>query len=548
MKRSAAECSSEVVWAPASKRARRWTQPGLAGLLQPSFRLSPLRVPRMPWRAPLLAPHGAMLCCPPACGLDGRLWCATFMEPARDVIQISIASPCGAHEVFATGLSIGIKLLVPMLSDDLLLLSTDKTICRVARDSSTPVLLVESKCHHFLVYERGLLTLPIGRSFKSLERRDLSGVLLETFEFDFQMPGPCLALPGGSHVLYSEATQLWKVDLLSKQRSLVAGAGESGNRDGHGGTARFHRLKVPLLYTSDQIIVRDARLDLGLRICRIDLTTLAVKTLLFRGVEGVAIMSAPFKFPDLYIISQDQVFHADLSEDTSKTTFSEDMASVDWSEPMEVEFRLPKDVLIRADRRVLRARSQYFAAMLNPHYEMQEAHNTLVDLTRSPLDPEVFQAVLTYLATDELCFPSNVGKCSEPDRAVNTTTTSLASPAMSTPHSLGILDSALHCLSVIELADQYQLPRLVQLAECYILHVVLPKRDHLVLQLLERLPLAASSVAQTVWETIHERPKDILSATGLQEIEGFLARSPVLGARVLFQAAGVRLATGSDVE
>merc|ERR1712232_1325903 len=130
--------------------------------------------------------------------------------------------------------------------------------------------------------------------------------------------------------------------------------------------------------------------------------------------------------------------------------------------------------------------------MFNPEHEMQETQNAVVDLTKSPVDPESFQAVLTYLATDELSFPHDITLFPETHGAPTAPTPTPASSALC---SIGSLESALYCLSVIELADQYQLPRLAQLAECYILHVVLPNRDHFVLRLLERLPAAASSVA-----------------------------------------------------
>jgi len=291
--------------------------------------------------------------------------------------------------------------------------------------------------------------------------------------------------------------------LESQSKTTVAGRqGEPGNCDGHGANARFNKLKVPVRIDAKRFLVRDQLPGGATRICFFDLATHEVSTVDVRGVETLENAMCGFVFPDMLLLAPDGVlYHANLSEDVHASTFSSDMCTVNWSEPVEVQFLLAPDVVVNADRRFLCARSQYFSAMLQPGF--REAQG-LVDLTASAAEPDAFRAVLAYLMTDELNL-----------------------------EEAPLLDQALLCLRVAALSDQYQLQRLVGLAVTFVVRVALP-HDSLVLTLLEQTLDSGSRVEQACWDAVGRRPVAVCESTEMTQL---FSRTPQLAARLSLHLA-----------
>jgi hypothetical protein len=343
----------------------------------------------------------------------------------------------------------------------------------------------------------------------------------------------------GNEIITTKHETVEKVNLLTPTRDscTIAGSqGKPGCRDGHGADARFHHLKAPNQHDDTSIVVRDIQPDGKSRICRVDLATYEVSTLKIRGIEDLNVAHFSCVFPNLLLLTNDGVlYQANLSEteDIYASSFGTDMAAVDWSEPMqEVKFKLSDGATVRADRRVLRARSGYFAAMLDPERGFKESQGT-VDLVGKHTDAEALRAVLRYLTTDEFDVPVHGKQSSRKRDSVETDGDS----AEVESRNAIFLDQALFCLRVVQLADQYQLPRLVGLAEAFIVRVALPGREALVLPLLEASFGTGCAVEEACWDAFRKRAASVVAALGQEELARLMARAPQLGARLLLELA-----------
>lgn len=515
-----------------SKRRRQSFSSKLAGHLRPCFQAARRRCMET-WRVPLFTEGKSsndMLCCALKAGPDGCLWYASYSEPGK--ARISVMTLDGDVEVVASGLGTNLHALKPWGGD--LLFGDDGRICKAVRGGGVSV-LVESNTSFFACYEHGILAVRKGQQHKILERRDTNGSLVETMELPFGIPGFVVTSARGDEIVCARGSQIWKVDLRTRKRVLIAGQEERGRLDGYGTDAQFHDLRSPCKHGNNHILIRDEQPDSTSRWCRVNLLTHEVTTVEILGLERMVLAGVAYEYPHLFAVTQDGVFyHSDLTEDTTATTFSEDVARLDWSEPMEAEFKLPGSVTVRADRRILCARSKYFAAMLSAEHGLQEAQSSVVDLSRSPLDVPAFRSVLVYLASDELSF------LAAEDLAVSAGSTAREC------ETEDILRCALFCLRVAALADQYQLQRLVRLAEAFVLNVAIPGRDCLVLPLLDQTLETGSAVERACFEAIETKLAAVLTATGSEEVTRILSRSPRLGAKLLFRIAKISLSVPSE--
>jgi len=457
-------------------------------------------------------------------GSNGSLW---FPSKGRhDEYQMAVMSFDGKFEIVAEGFEVQPRCFLPsnQCGRELFFINGSGAICKVQCGAGVSV-LSEVNAAFLAVYADGILALRGDGDGKVLERRDASGALVDTLDFPFRLP-PCYVVSArGQEVIYSTMTSLHKIDLSTKEVILIAGhCKQKGCQDGHGTHARFNCLRLPQYdAASNSVFIRDWLADSTSRFCHVDLVTLRVTTLEIGGLEGQRISSSAVSFPHLYAITADgALFYADLREDSSSSTFHRDMAAVDWSAPSAVEFRLAGGAVVHADRRVLSARSAYFAAMLRPDHGLRESGGVAIDLTSSPVDPRAFCAVLSYLATDELYLGGAVQCRSEGEgRGVRQDDEALA--------------RALLCVGVAELADQYQLLRLVRLAEARALREALqPGRDALVLPLLERTCGSGGAVEQACWSSLADRPLTVLRAAGEATVARVLERSPRLRLRLLY--------------
>lgn len=209
--------------------------------------------------------------------------------------------------------------------------------------------------------------------------------------------------------------------------------------------------------------------------------------------------------------------------------------SIQWSDAVQVDFSFSNGEIVRADRRVLVARSKYFAAMLNEGYGLAESTGSVVDLTKSPVEPAAFRAILAYLVTD--CFdPLNPGfdgagaACSAGEKRPG-------SALSQDVKDVSSLEQAMHAVDVAEFADQYQLPRLAKLAEAFVLNYAL--NDRTALQLLARVAGAGGSggsLERACWSLLTDRGRTILETAGRAEVAKFCTATPALAAELLFHA------------
>lgn len=383
------------------------------------------------------------------------------------------------------------------------------------------------------------------RNERNVERRDFNGEIVEAIALDFKLPEGFVVDAKGEVIIFTESRTIEKVVLSSRCRTTLAGNKKrQGNCNGFGSDALFSYLMAPMLShrsAREVVVVRDKQQRHSSRFCSIDLRTHEVTTIDIRGLEREQIRGASFNFPHLYAITEDgAIFHVDMSEDATESTFQEDMASIQWSDSVQVDFRFSNNEVIRADRRVLVARSSYFAAMLNEEYGLAESSNGgVVDLTKSPVDSAAFRAVLAYLMTDGF----------DPGKTWPSSGSSSSSKASTMFEEGEPVDNALllqygmHAIDVSELADQYQLPRLAKLAEAFVLNYAL--NDKTALQLLARVAGSSGAVERACWSAITDRGRTILETAGRQEVAKFCQATPALAADLLFHAFNV---TGAGID
>lgn len=257
------------------KRRKQRQQQQLASLLNPCFQAVP-RLPcknLAPWRMPLYTGGrhpDDKLCCPLMAGPDGSLWYAWYQDNAREYVNISVMTLDGAHEVVAQHLVPRVTVLHPRKGE--LFFLYNWAICRVSPGSPMST-MVESNILFFTCYDQGILAVPRGQSHRVLERRDFSGTLLESIQLNFEVPIRLVALPDGDGLVYSQGTQVWRINLSSKCRYLLAGSSdEQGCQDGYGTSARFHNLKSPTNHDWNHVVIRDEQKDGTSRWRRINLT------------------------------------------------------------------------------------------------------------------------------------------------------------------------------------------------------------------------------------------------------------------------------------
>jgi len=316
---------------------------------------------------------------------------------------------------------------------------------------------------------------------------------------------------------------LKKVDIRAKQIKLIAGSTvshERGFQDGYGEDARFESLCRPT-YTSatNSLLIRDIQPGFISRVCLVDLVSCKVNTLEIQGLEMRSLLHVGLRFPHVFMLTREHhLYYVDLNVDVLESTFLRDMTAVDWSAPCNVEFRLPSGAVISADRRVLSARSSYFAAMLSPAHGMKESRGECVDFTATDINPDAFRAVISYLATDDLHLSCR-------DGAMNTETEV-------------VLQDALFCIEVVALADRYELPRLQRIAEAFVINVALLRCDSLVLPLLQKSWQTDSLIGKACWEHIDQHAARIFRNIGRERLTSFLAKAPPnLAAEMLLRVA-----------
>lgn len=453
-----------------------------------------------------------------SCGSNGSLWLASFEQPEKESWEVQVVSLNGTVEKRARGLQGHVKSL-QVYDDEGIFIDQLGSMQKIDKSGSVVAMNVTNVCW-FAPHEKGFLVLRSDSEMKTLERRGLDGVLRDTLELPLKIHSAFDCNATGDMLIFGSRSSVEKVDLVTKKFLLAAGGGtEQGCRDGYGSNARFQQLRRPFMdNTCNSIFVRDVQPKNVSRFCRINLSTSEVTTLDLQGLPKANIVGVALHFPHLHVITEDlHHFYVDLGKDISRSTFSEDMESVDWAKPSGIQFRLAGGAVVHADQRVLCARSAYFAAMLRPEFGMLEAMRDSIDFTTSPIDPETFRIVVSYLATDELKLTWN--------------------NAASVVDKQELLVQALKCLEVAALADQYQLPRLQRLAETFVLQEVLSSRDDMVLPLLEKTFGMATTVEQACWDALDSRAPAVLAATGEAEVARILERAPELRVKLVYRLA-----------
>jgi hypothetical protein len=446
--------------------------------------------------------------------VNGDLWLVPAVDHDDETCKIIVLKANGTQEEKVTGLSMVANL--ETCANGAIFDKLDSgSLHKIDSNGITAPLNVDGVLE-FAVHEGGVL---VYREECRLERRDFNGTLQETIEVPF-VPDVFNCDASGRKLLYATDAQVHMIDLETKVMSDVAGEDDcKGCKDGRGSVARFNNLMTPRYDSeSNQLLVRDVQPGNSSRWCLICLSTCLVKTIEIKGLPKENVRVLGVEFPHMHVFTDDGcLFHIDLREDISKSTFSEDMAVLDWTEPpVAVKFSLCGGAVFHADRRILCARSAYFAAMFNAEHGMREATSHSVDFSAASINPEAFQLVLSYLATDNF-YP--------------------AAPGGSTVDSeQSLLEQAAKCLEVAALADQYDLARLQHLAETYVIEFVLLNRDSMVLPLLEKAFGVNKAVEAACWQILSAKSATVLAAFG-EALKGLIAKRPDVGARLAFRLA-----------
>jgi len=139
-----------------------------------------------------------------------------------------------------------------------------------------------------------------------------------------------------------------------------------------------------------------------------------------------------------------------------------------------VIFHLAGGIALEIDGRLLIARSEYFRKMLTS--EWREGQTNEVDLTNEPdADQKVMNVLLRFITCDDW---------------------------------VGTRDDMELALQVRRLADLYQLPKLIVLADDILLPMLNPNR---LLLLLERVHGSGGRLEQACWQMLHAQPPHFMS-------------------------------------
>eukprot|EP00397_Hematodinium_sp_SG-2012_P002118 GEMP01002124.1.p1 GENE.GEMP01002124.1~~GEMP01002124.1.p1 ORF type:complete len:538 (+),score=62.12 GEMP01002124.1:74-1687(+) len=266
------------------------------------------------------------------------------------------------------------------------------------------------------------------------------------------------------YVYFSSRTCVYRWDPDEKVVESVAGHPKcAGQRDGYGADARFTHLKRPVL-TMHHAYVREN----DNRFCRIDLKTFEVRTLELRGVDFRAITTYGVmrEGQRMFVLCGDPFrLYGAPTWDVTASTFSKDMMSINWCRSIDeavdtsrnpVDLKTDDNVILRADGRVLMARSPYFRQLLSPESNFREAKlcSNHEPITLRGVCSRALRSVLYYLHTDSF----------EP----------VPLQDLEQISDEKIIEWATFALEVQRLADRFLLPRLQKLCEMFIVATVRP--------------------------------------------------------------------------
>jgi len=299
-------------------------------------------------------------------------------------------------------------------------------------------------------------------------------------------------------IYFSSKTCIYRWSHQERSVECIAGHPKSaGKRDGFGSDARFTHLKRPVLAGAFAYVRENDN-----RFCRISLSTFEVVTIQMVGIDADRIETYGIT-PDgrmMFVIqtSPFRIYTADTT-DILASTFDEDMRRIDWTGSsgarVGVEFCVgPSKHIVKADGRILEARSTYFRSMLSGG--MREAvRDTPINLGEE-VSPEALHALLHFLHTDHfepVSPPSNIRSMSDEEA----------------------LKNARFALDVHTLADRFLLPRLVRICEVFLAEFVL--RPTLVLPILAQITaptpriLATAALEAACWDYLEEHWKLVQS-------------------------------------
>jgi len=217
-----------------------------------------------------------------------------------------------------------------------------------------------------------------------------------------------------------------------------------------------------------------------LRMVQLDLSTLRVDTMHVFGLEHFSVEAMCVSEEAMYAFvalsaSTCQLYRASLHQQHPSPGLQEATTSLDFESAVRpVIFHLAGGIALEIDGRLLIARSEYFRKMLTS--EWREGQTNEVDLTNKPdADQKVMNVMLRFITCDDW---------------------------------VGTRDDMELALRVRHLADLYQLPKLMVLADDILLPMLNPNR---LLLLLERVHGSGGRLEQACWQMLHAQPPHFMS-------------------------------------
>ena len=207
------------------------------------------------------------------------------------------------------------------------------------------------------------------------------------------------------------------------------------------------------------------------------------------SVEAMCVSEeAMYAFVELSI-STCQLYRASLHQPSPSPCLQEATTSLNFQSAVRsVAFRLAGGIVLEIDGRLLVARSEYFRTMLTSEWREGQ---TKVNLTSEPEADETVVNVLLRFITCDLW----IGKRDDMELA----------------------------LRVRHLADLYQLPKLIALADDILLPMLNP---NWLLLSLERVLGSGGRLEQACWQMLHAQAADFMSEHK-EELDEIIQRNPL---------------------
>mmetsp|Transcript_29289 Transcript_29289/g.92416 ORF Transcript_29289/g.92416 Transcript_29289/m.92416 type:complete len:507 (+) Transcript_29289:77-1597(+) len=299
-----------------------------------------------------------------------------------------------------------------------------------------------------------------------------------------------------------------------KESEILAGSPDSsGCVDGVAAHARFKNMRLPVVNSRYLFVRADGAESWEWRLARLDLQTLEVQSLRMIGLDHNEVLAYCISEGDMFAIrscaspassaeaAKVHFLRASLGTGDSVPRLVAAIASVDLKAPVQpLTFRLADGAALQVDRRTLVARSEYFQRMLSSG--LREDRSSEVDLTE---DSDADEASLSVLLRFVLC------------------------DAWEGPH-----DDAELAFRVWGLADRYQLPKLLHLAEAHLHRLLSPST---VLSFLGRVAGSGGSLEEACWMLLDRKGSAILEEHE-DDLDAIIAQNAKLAKRLILWRSG----------